>query len=112
VFDGLRAAGEWLAGALGFVIGGILIIAFLGSGIVSHEACVHRETGEVRYGDWAVDPLAWFGVSTVGRREICESETGTVYVVGFVPSFGEFIAANIGGGPSNPDYWDNRPKLF
>jgi hypothetical protein len=66
----------------------VFFVALLGSGLVSHKACVDRQTETVRHGGWELDPLAWFGVATISEDEVCESETGTQYLGGKVPIIG------------------------
>jgi hypothetical protein len=92
-----------------YIVVGVFFLTFLTTVLVSHDACVSRSDGEVHYGGWELNPLAWFGAISISETEVCEPETGAQYLVSFVPVVGRAFS-EAGGGPSNPDYWANRDK--
>src|SRR4051794_1136281 len=93
----------------GFLIAGLGILAVATLVLGSHQACVSRTTGEVTYGHWAIDPLAWFGVTRYDEAQVCESETGAMYIAGKIPIFGGTLERTM-GGPSNPAYYAHKSR--
>lgn len=81
-----------LVGLLGGVAVGLGVLALAVSGTVARSACP-GENHTIHYGDWALDPLAWFGVSQMG----CENEMLTHYIMTLVPGVGEDLARMAGG---------------
>ena len=103
----MRRLLEGIQTGVGLVFTGIVILAITAVVVGSHDACVSRSSGEVRYGDWGVDPLDWFAVTTISDQEICEGETGAMWIAGKIPVIGETLERAM-GGPSNPAYYENK----
>jgi hypothetical protein len=107
----VRDALDVIGASVAFLIGAALVVVMVGGATVSREACVDRETGQVSRGSWAIDPLAWFGATSVSRDEICESETGWQFVAGKIPLVGDGFERTL-GGPQNLAYYEGSDAEF
>jgi hypothetical protein len=111
-----RRLAEGGGAAIGFLAGGILVLAFvffvLGGGMRYRTICQNRHTGELTATTWHFSVLTWFEplLGSVSRDEVCENETWTQYGLGEVPVVGG-AGERLMSGPSNPSYYANRDEI-
>jgi hypothetical protein len=109
--DLVSRAAELLGASVAFLISAAVLIVVFGGGVVSRDACADRQTGQVSHGQWGIDPLAWFGATSVSEDKTCESETGWQFVAGKIPLVGDSLERTI-GGPQNPVYYEGSDTQF
>ena len=98
----------WLSEGLTAAIMIAFVVLFFAGGTFARDACVHRDTGDVRHSEsWKLDPLAWFGAGSISADEVCEKETFSLWLMGQLPVVGDSLE-QFAGGPQNPDYYDGN----
>ncbi len=95
-----------LYAGLSLLVSAAVFLALLAAILFSHDACV-TGSGEVRYGNWELNPLAWLGKATVSEEQVCESETGTMFLAGKLPVVGETLERLMGGSTID-GYYKNK----